>query len=147
MPVDYHDAAKRLYDDAGFLFDEGCYVTAEHLYGLSGECSLKSALRNLDVSESEVGLNGTFGKHLPEILSAVANAPRIDKRYGFLSDFAWEIGALKNWFPDFHMKRRYYHRDDVDGPAVTKLKASIERLRKICDMALSRGSTRGRKQP
>ena len=85
MPEDYHDAAKRLCDEADFLFEEGYCVTAEHLYGLSGECSLKSALLKLGVADREVALNGTFGKHLPQLFSAITNAPQLNaERYKFL---------------------------------------------------------------
>jgi hypothetical protein len=148
MPEDYHDAAERLFDEAGDLFTDSCCVTAEHLYGLSGECAIKSTLLKLGVDKKDVGQSGEFRGHLPELLGKVKNAPLLDaNRYGFLSPFAMDIGTVRQEFTDFLMSRRYFHRNDVDGAAVTKLKASVERLRKVCDKALSQGTTKGRGRP
>lgn len=44
MPVDFRDAAERHWEDAEHLMNNDRLANADHLYGLSAECSLKAVM-------------------------------------------------------------------------------------------------------
>ena len=53
-PEDFLDAHRRHWDDAQLLCGKGRLANADHLYGLSAECGLKSVMRIFKVTDAEL---------------------------------------------------------------------------------------------
>ena len=54
-PADYADAHRRHWEDAELLLAHDRWANADHLYGFSTECGLKSVMLSLDMPVDAVG--------------------------------------------------------------------------------------------
>lgn len=74
MP-DYADAARRHWDDGGYLLADGRLANADHLFGLAAECALKAVMLPLGMKLRPGGV--------PE-----------DRRHGHIDRLWDEFGAF-----------------------------------------------------
>lgn len=55
MAVDFRDAAKRHWDDAGHLTIDSRHPNADHLFGIAAECALKAVMGALGMRRRPSG--------------------------------------------------------------------------------------------
>ncbi len=73
--LDYADAAKRHWDDGGYLLADHRLANADHLFGLAAECALKAVMLPLGMELNPTG------------------APK-DRRHGHIDRLWDEFGAF-----------------------------------------------------
>ena len=62
---DFLDAHRRHWDDAQLLCGEGRLANADHLFGLSAECGLKSVMRIFKMTDAE--LQAKYRLHIDKL--------------------------------------------------------------------------------
>ncbi|MDZ7854174.1 MAG: hypothetical protein U5L98_16450 [Halomonas sp.] len=112
MNPDFADAAERHWDDAHCLFQDDRFANADHLLGLSAECSLKAIMLGLGMQ-----LNETTGAPVERKYRV-----HIDKLWDEFQTFATNrdgaryAAILRNdWAPfdDWSVNDRYASRSDI----------------------------------
>ena len=107
MPVDFRDAAKRHWEDSGYLFADTRLANADHLFGLSAECALKSVMQGLGMR--------LVNNNKPEDPYACHINALWDEFITFAHNrggakYANKIDGSPNPFDDWDVNQRYDHR-------------------------------------
>lgn len=120
MSTDYQDAAERHFEDAEYLKkDENANreANADHLYGLSAECSLKAVMTALGMERTKAGAPRDSGLkvHMPDQWAAFQSfaCGRLAARYLNILD-------QSNPFSDWKVDQRYFHRQKISTTATSK---------------------------
>jgi hypothetical protein len=74
LPVDYVSAARRHFDDAGLLLQQGRQANAGQLLGFTMECGLKALLIACGVQTDKDGSlpeRNKFRQHMPELTKRI----------------------------------------------------------------------------
>ena len=66
-PADFADAHRRHLEDAELLFDRERWANADHLYGLSAECGLKSVMESAEFWEEPGNPPEKYRVHVHEL--------------------------------------------------------------------------------
>lgn len=85
MNPDFADAAERHWEDAHFLYQDGRIANADHLLGLSAECSLKAIMLGLGMQLNETTGAPAVGRH----------RVHIDKLWDEFQTFATDRGGAR----------------------------------------------------
>ena len=120
---DFADAHIRHWKDAELLFRERRLANADHLYGISAECGLKTVMKDLgDFPE----LPSDYRKHFPKLWTIFQDfaKDRDGARYAALL-------AGDDPFSDWSIADRYAHRSNFAGAAVKKHRQGVETVRSL----------------
>ena len=119
MSTDFRDASARHFEDAELLLNqsEPRVANADHLFGLSAECSLKAVMLALGMAVNIDGAPADRGHkvHMPELWAAFQSFAegRLASRYLEPLDKA-------NPFSDWAVDQRYWTRAAVKAPAPSR---------------------------
>lgn len=91
----YGEASRRLYRDSERLYQERCYATATHLYGLAVECALKDRIER-SANHSQQTNTAWRRKHVPEIISD-ANHWLSGKRHKGINGLLQKKSYMVGW--------------------------------------------------
>ena len=126
MSNDYVDSSERHLADAELLRELGRIANADHLYGLSAECSLKAVMEALGMKMK----NGTpedrgHKVHMPELWAAFQSFAegRLAARY--LEPFSHD-----NPFSDWLVDQRYWARSAIVDAAMSNHEAAASQCRR-----------------
>jgi hypothetical protein len=128
MSNDYVDAAERHLADAELLRDQGRIANADHLYGLSAECSLKAVMESLGMKmKNGVPEDKGHKVHMPELWAAFQSFAegRLAARY-------LEPLNHDNPFSDWLVDQRYWARSAIPDAAMSNHEAAASQ----CQLSL-----------
>jgi hypothetical protein len=117
MRTDYRDAAERHWEDADDLLANSRAANADHLFGLSAECSLKAVM---------LGLGMPMGEEAPAQRRHRVHINILWDRFIAFAEgrdgarYALAIHAAANPFADWDVNQRYFHRSHISHDAATK---------------------------
>ena len=115
MSTDFRDAAERHIEDAELLLAEDRDANADHVFGLSAECSLKTIMLALGMAVTPDGTPTDRGHkvHMPELWAAFQSfsAGRLASRY-------LEPLDKGNPFADWSIDQRYWARSTISRHAL-----------------------------
>lgn len=138
MSTDFRDASDRHYEDAEFLLTQMRAVNADHLYGLSAECSLKAVMHALGMAVAPDGAPADRGHkvHIPELWAAFQSFAK-----GGLSSRYLEPLDKDNPFSDWAVDQRYWVRTAISASATSSHAAAAAQCRHSLEMLLIDGVT------
>ena len=73
--IDFADARARHWGDAEVLFARGRWANADHLYGLSAECGLKSVMERLGMPMADDLPPRRYRKHVNDLWRLFEDSP------------------------------------------------------------------------
>ncbi len=110
MSLDYLDASERHFDDGELLLSKGRLANADHLFGMSAECSLKAVMVALGMATSGAGAPRDRGHkvHMPYLWAAFQSfaGGRLASRYVEPLD-------KQNPFVDWKVDQRYWRQNNI----------------------------------
>lgn len=114
MNPDFADAAERHWEDSELLLTEKRLANADHLLGLSAECSLKAVMLGLGMPINKKGApqDSYYRTHVDSLWHEFQT---------FVSDrggarYASYLSAAKGMFEDWDVGQRYVHRKAFSQP-------------------------------
>jgi len=126
MSTDFRDASARHFEDAEILLNqaEPREANADHLFGLSAECSLKAVMLALGMAVNTDGSPTDRGHkvHMPELWAAFQSFAegRLASRYLEPLDKA-------NPFSDWAVDQRYWVRAAITAQAASRhMEAAVQ---------------------
>ncbi len=128
MSTDFQDASARHFEDAELLLSqaEPREANADHLFGLSAECSLKAVMLALGMAVDTDGAPADRGHkvHMPELWAAFQSFAegRLASRYLEPLDKA-------NPFSDWAVDQRYWARAAITAKAPSRHMAAAAQCR------------------
>jgi len=136
MSVDFRDAAKRHWEDAGFLSADSRLANADHLYGLSAECALKTVMLSLGMSLRADGA--------PE---EKQHRVHVNNLWNEFVTFAHNRNGAhyaarlidSNPFHDWHIEQRYENRSGITREATEKHRQAALTTWQILEIAILNG--------
>lgn len=140
MSTDFRDASARHFEDAELLLTqpEPRAASADHLFGLSAECSLKAVMLALGMAAHNDGAPADRGHkvHMPELWAAFQSfaAGRLASRY-------LEPLDKVNPFSDWAVDQRYWVRAAITAPATERHMAAAAQCRLSLEKLLVDGVT------
>lgn len=115
-PNDFYDAHRRHLDDADTLFELDRFANADHLYGLSAECGLKSVMQRERMVDGEGtgALERKYWQHLPKLWGLFVDF--VSERPGaLLSDELRDRDPFSIWsIDDRYANTRHFQRRLVE---------------------------------
>jgi hypothetical protein len=132
MSTDFRDASERHFVDADVLRSEQRAANADHLYGVSAECSLKAVMVALGMATKPDGAPEDRGHkvHMPELWAAFQSFAQ-----GRLASRYLEPLEHHNPFADWQVDQRYWSRSailkaatDAHRTAALQCRESIETM-------------------
>jgi hypothetical protein len=138
MSTDFCDAAYRHHTDAGLLSDRKSVPNADHLYGISAECSLKAVMIGLGAPSQDGDLQESpHRQHINKLWSeyqAFLKGRTASRYLAPLGDLALEP------FADWRVDQRYAHRSEITAKEL----AGHAKAARACLVALERARADGR---
>ena len=107
--VNYADAAKRHWDDAQSLHQNGRWPNADHLYGFSAECALKAVMVALGMQLNPQGVPPRqYQKHVNQLI-------RHFRTFVQGNGGAHYAGMLSgdSMFSGWSIHQRYFHSREI----------------------------------
>lgn len=132
MSTDFRDASERHFEDGLLLEAQGRLANADHIFGLSAECSLKAIMLALGMKVMPDGAPEDRGHkvHMPELWAAFQSFAQ-----GRLASRYLEPLDKTNPFSDWMVDQRYWARSalGVHAPAnhqsaAAQCRQSLEKL-------------------
>jgi hypothetical protein len=134
MSTDFRDASARHFDDAEVLIahSQRREANADHLFGLSAECSLKAVMLGLGMAVKPDGApaDQAHKVHMPQLWAAFQSFAK-----GRLASRYLEPLDKQNPFADWDVEQRYWSRVAVLTTATSshrrgavQCRASLEKL-------------------
>ena len=116
MSTDFRDAAERHFEDAELLLAQHRDANADHVFGLSAECSLKTVMLALGMSVTPDGKPRDRGHkvHMPELWAAFQSFAE-----GRLASRYLEPLDKGNPFADWGIDQRYWTRTSITNRALS----------------------------
>lgn len=102
MNENYAEAAMRHYQDAKFLDDKSRRENADHLYGLSVECAIKSVVVGLKPFVNSGAWEANHFKHINKLWDGV-NLNCVENAYPALTS----VLEISNPFSNWDVSQRY----------------------------------------
>ncbi len=130
MPADFTDAMERHWKDAENLLNAARLANADHLYGLSAECSLKRLMMifgmpviagNPQLREDRIHVNELWARYETY-------------RSGHPSGAPYALPPA-NPFDDWHISQRYAHQSGFTHSSVLGHQAGARRVRDLIGKA------------
>lgn len=124
MNTDFKDASERHFDDGELLLSEHRLANADHLFGLSAECSLKAVMVALGMATGGTGTPVDRGHivHMPVQWAAFHSFAQ-----GRLASRYLEPLDKQNPFADWQVNQRYWRQDAIpEKTAKNHRKAAIQ---------------------
>lgn len=117
MSTNFRDASARHFEDAEMLLAQTREANADHLFGLSAECSLKAVMLALGMAVSTDGVpaDRAHKVHMPELWAAFQSFAE-----GRLASRYLEPLDKTNPFSDWAVDQRYWARNVIIAPAPTR---------------------------
>ena len=110
MTTDFRDASERHFGDGELLLAEERLANADHLFGMSAECSIKAIMEALGMKTSSAGAPRDIGHrvHMPELWAAFQSfaSGRLASRYVEPLD-------KQNPFVDWKVDQRYWKQSSI----------------------------------
>ncbi len=117
MSTDFRDASERHFGDGELLLAEDRLANADHLFGMSAECSVKAIMEALGMATSKAGAPRDSGHkvHMPELWAAFQSfaSGRLASRYVEPLD-------KQNPFVDWKVDQRYWKQNYIGRGAARK---------------------------
>lgn len=138
MSTDFRDASARHFEDAEILLAQTREANADHLFGLSAECSLKAVMLALGMKPDPLGSPEDRGHrvHMPEIWAAFQSFAQ-----GRLASRYLEPLDKANPFADWAIDQRYSAQTAITAPALSRHMAAAEQCRESLEKLLFDGVT------
>lgn len=138
MSANFLDASDRHFQDAELLLTQEREVNADHLFGLSAECSLKAVMLALGMAMSPDGAPIDRGHkvHMPELWAAFQSFAK-----GGLASRYLEPLEKSNPFADWAIDQRYWSRDAITTSAVPSHRAAAGQCRLSLEKLIFDGVT------
>lgn len=135
MKADFLDAHKRHWDDAESLFSAGRYANADHLYGISAECGLKSLMVKFGMKVDETGTPTVDKdkKHIDKIWGRFGSC-----RSGKVEAVGYEL-PTDNPFDDWNASDRYAHQSNFSQTGVQPHRAGALAVSQLIKKAQREG--------
>jgi hypothetical protein len=129
MVSDFLDAHRRHWEDAELLHDHARRASADHLYGVSAECGLKSLMLAL-------GMPFDDSKDQPQRQKDRKHADGIwmrydSYRYQHFSGTRYSLPPAGNPFYDWAVSQRYANRAHFDKTRVNSHRQATALVRKL----------------
>ena len=128
MQTDFFDAHQRHLDDAEHLYALDRWANADHLYGLAGECGLKTLMLSF-------GMPFDHAQDRPESRSDRKHIDRIWLRYeSYRSGHHWGAAYLLpagEPFEDWKIVQRYANRSDFDAGRINQHRAGAKAVQEL----------------
>ena len=138
MSTDFRDAANRHFEDAELLLAQDRGANADHLFGLSAECSLKAVMLALGMEPADDGgpRDRNYRVHMPHLWAVFQSFAegRLASRYLEPLDKA-------NPFADWGVEQRYWARTSIAVAAPAARKTAAEQCRQSLEKLLLDGVT------
>lgn len=141
--VDFHQAAKRHFMDAGLLMNQGRQANAGHLYGFVAECGIKSLLvlngYPTDPASGEIlEKKKKFRTHIHELVNNINMIHTFLDGRGAAKYLTMipSIGNFSNWKTD----HRYYV-DSALPPSITDWRNASQEVMRMLEQAMLDGVT------
>lgn len=136
MSTDFQSAARRHFDDGSYLHADGRVATADHLYGISVECSLKAVLLGLGHPQSTRGDWPEGYKGHVDILWTkfqTDTAGLWDSKY-----LAYLVpgNPFDTWLPRQRYRAAHYIQDKADSKLVQHQSAACDCLELLNQLIL-----------
>lgn len=137
MAIDFRDAAERHFEDAGYLEAGNRPANADHLFGLSAECALKTVMQGLGMALRSDGApdQKQYRVHINHIWGEFAAFSQ--NRSG--AKYSSYIDPMNNSFSDWDVSQRYCHRNDITSDMLTRHKEGAEQTKQMLDTAILDG--------
>lgn len=135
MKSDFLDAHNRHWDDAEILFSAGRYANADHLYGISAECGLKSLMVKfgMEVNEAGTPIHHKDRQHIDKIwarFESCRSGKAIGPEYGL---------PMKNPFQNWNTSDRYAHQSSFNPAGVQPHRAGALAVSQLIKKAQREG--------
>lgn len=138
MSTDFRDASERHFEDAELLLAQNRTANADHLFGISAECSVKAVMTALGMAVKSDGAPADKGHkvHMPELWAAFQSFAegRLASRYLEPLDKA-------NPFADWIVDQRYWARTAIGATAPASHKTAAAQCRQSLEKLLFDGVT------
>lgn len=138
MSTDFRDASDRHLEDAELLLAQTREANADHMFGLSAECSLKAVMLALGMAVNADGAPADRGHkvHMPELWAAFQSFAegRLASRYLEPLDKA-------NPFSDWAVDQRYWARAAITISAASSHRTAAAQCRQSLEKLLLDGVT------
>ena len=136
MSTNFLDASERHFGDADLLRDDGRVANADHLYGISAECSLKAVMLALGMATRTDGVPVDRGHkvHMPELWAAFQSFAQ-----GRLAARYLEPLDHQNPFADWLVDQRYWLRAAIPAAATGTHRSAALRCRESLENLLLDG--------
>ena len=138
MSTSFLDASDRHFHDAELLLAQARGANADHLFGLSAECSLKAVMLALGMAVSPDGAPQDKGHrvHMPELWAAFQSFAE-----GGLASRYLEPLDKSNPFADWSIDQRYWARDAITASVIPNHKAAANQCRLSLEKLIVDGVT------
>ena len=138
MSTDFRDASARHFEDAEVLLMQTRAANADHLFGLSAECSLKAVMLALGMAVNTDGAPADRGHkvHMPELWAAFQSFAQ-----GRLASRYLEPLDRANPFSDWAVDQRYWARAAITPPALSSHMTAADQCRLSLEKLLFDGVT------
>ncbi len=138
MSTSFQDASDRHFEDAELLLAQTREANADHLFGLSAECSVKAVMLALGMAVNADGAPADRGHkvHMPELWAAFQSFAegRLASRYLEPLDKA-------NPFSDWEVDQRYWARPVITASALSNHRTAAAQCRQSLEKLLFDGVT------
>ena len=137
MPTDFRNAAERHYNDAGYLLVDKRLANADHLYGLSAECALKSVMKGLGMKVDQTGKpeERQYRVHINDLWDEFITFANGLKG----SMYSARLDGVQNCFEDWRVDQRYFNQADITGTNVESHKQGACIVKSVLDQAILDG--------
>jgi hypothetical protein len=138
MSADFRDASARHFEDAELLLGHPREANADHLFGLSAECSLKAVMLALGMAVNTDGAPADRGHkvHMPELWAAFQSFAE-----GRLASRYLEPLDKSNPFSDWAVDQRYWTRAAITTSAPSRHRTAAAQCRLSLEKLLFDGVT------
>jgi hypothetical protein len=98
MPVDFRDSAGRHKKDADLLHANSRWANADHLFGLSAECALKSVMQGLGMTLDPKGIpSAPYNVHVNKLWAGFQSFANSRSGAAYSAVLAGATNPFSNW--------------------------------------------------
>ena len=126
MSTDFRDASERHFEDGLLLEAQGRLANADHLFGVSAECSLKAVMIGLGHQPASGGWPVGYQDHINQLLSGFQSWA-----HGLLdAKYATHVPPVTS-FSSWNVGQRYWGRHIFTTARVTSHKNASDGCRRL----------------